>query len=63
MGVLSAIGGTIFWFQYRDLDKEEDHLNMLPDGHLGREVDEETPTKVLSEEKHLDHAEATAHAG
>jgi POT family proton-dependent oligopeptide transporter len=34
MGVLSAIGGTIFWFEFRGLDKEEDHLNMLPTGNL-----------------------------
>jgi POT family proton-dependent oligopeptide transporter len=34
MAVLSFIGGTCFWFQYRDLDREEDHLNMLPTGRL-----------------------------
>jgi POT family proton-dependent oligopeptide transporter len=34
MAVISFIGGTIFWFQFRGLDKEEDHLNMLPTGHL-----------------------------
>ena len=32
--VLSFIGGTCFWFQYRSLDKQEDELNMLPTGHL-----------------------------
>jgi len=36
MAVLSFIGGTCFWFQYRDLDREEDHLNMLPTGRLGK---------------------------
>ena len=41
MAVLAFIGGTCFWFQYRALDKEEDHLNMLPTGHLYREKDEE----------------------
>ena len=35
MGVLSAIGGTIFWFMYRGLDRDEDRLNQLPTGHLG----------------------------
>lgn len=34
MGVLSFIGGTCFWFQYRSLDREEDMLNMLPTGKL-----------------------------
>jgi POT family proton-dependent oligopeptide transporter len=34
MGVLSFIGGTIFWFQFRKLDRDEDKLNMLPNGHL-----------------------------
>jgi len=64
MGVLSAIGGTIFWFQFRGLDKEEDHLNMLPVGHLANEGDLEAPEKVLRyEEKNLDRQEATYHAG
>lgn len=35
VGVLSFIGGTCFWFQYRELDKREDALNMLPTGHVG----------------------------
>jgi len=34
MGVLAFVGGVCFWFQYRRLDQEEDHLNMLPVGHL-----------------------------
>jgi POT family proton-dependent oligopeptide transporter len=41
MAVLAFIGGTCFWFQYRGLDKEEDHLNMLPTGHLYREKTDE----------------------
>ncbi|ERF72052.1 hypothetical protein EPUS_04970 [Endocarpon pusillum Z07020] len=35
VGVLSFIGGTGFWLQFRGLDKQEDQLNMLPTGHLG----------------------------
>jgi len=35
MAVISAIAGTIFWFQYRKLDKAEDQLNALPTGHMG----------------------------
>lgn len=34
MAVLSAIGGTFFWFQYRELDQQDDELNMLPEGTL-----------------------------
>ncbi|MCJ1477219.1 hypothetical protein MMC13_005890 [Lambiella insularis] len=41
MAVLSFIGGTCFWFQYRTLDREEDHLNMLRTGNFrGHQVDE-----------------------
>lgn len=35
MAVVSAIAGVCFYFFYRDLDKEEDRLNMLPVGHMG----------------------------
>lgn len=34
MGVLSTIGGILFWIQFRGLDAEEDALNMLPVGHV-----------------------------
>ncbi|TBU48942.1 oligopeptide transporter [Dichomitus squalens] len=33
MGVLAAIAGVIFWFQFRHLDAAEDELNNLDDGH------------------------------
>jgi len=33
-GILSAVAGTIFYFQYRSLDKEEDKLNNLAAGTL-----------------------------
>ncbi|OJD34688.1 oligopeptide transporter [Diplodia corticola] len=29
--ILAALGGIFFWICFRKLDKEEDHLNMLPD--------------------------------
>ncbi|MCJ1329988.1 hypothetical protein MMC10_006669 [Thelotrema lepadinum] len=35
--VLSFIGGCCFWYMYRQLDRDEDKLNMLPTGHLGTE--------------------------
>jgi POT family proton-dependent oligopeptide transporter len=31
--ILAAIGGTVFWIQFRGLDAAEDELNMLPEGH------------------------------
>jgi len=34
MGVLSFVGGCIFWLQYRGLDKEEDSLNQLQAGAM-----------------------------
>jgi len=43
MGVLSFIGGTIFWFQFRQLDADEDKLNLLPTGHLVKTKDIEDP--------------------
>lgn len=53
MGVLSFIGGTLFWLQYRHLDQEEDHLNMLPTGHLeavGKDVEEPVDTSEKKEQ-------------
>lgn len=43
MAVLSFIGGTCFWFQYRKLDHDDDRLNMLPTGHLITSKDVEEP--------------------
>ncbi|TVY46785.1 putative peptide transporter [Lachnellula occidentalis] len=34
MAVLSFLGGVGFWFTFRDLDIEEDDLNMLPAGNM-----------------------------
>jgi POT family proton-dependent oligopeptide transporter len=48
MAVLSAVGGTLFFIQYRQLDADEDELNMLPTGHLviGKDVED---TSVVNE--------------
>lgn len=35
VAVLATIGGIAFWLQFRHLDQEEDHLNMLPKGEFG----------------------------
>ncbi|KAI0330301.1 oligopeptide transporter [Cubamyces sp. BRFM 1775] len=34
MAVLAFIAGCIFWFQYRELDRQEDALNDISEGHL-----------------------------
>jgi len=33
--VIAFISGIGFWFAFRNLDKNEDALNMLPSGHMG----------------------------
>ncbi|KAH6627023.1 POT family-domain-containing protein [Chaetomium sp. MPI-SDFR-AT-0129] len=38
VAILAVIGGTMFWIQFRHLDKQEDELNMLPKGEVGDEV-------------------------
>jgi len=47
--VLAGIAGVIFWFQYRSLDKEEDELNAIDEGHvptMGRDVEESEVSPV-----------------
>lgn len=34
VAILAAIGGSLFYIQFRKLDQEEDELNMLPKGKL-----------------------------
>jgi len=31
--ILAFVGGCMFWLQFRQLDADEDKLNMLPEGH------------------------------
>lgn len=38
VAVLAAIGGTMFWIQFRHLDEQEDELNMLPTGEFGNQA-------------------------
>ncbi|THH01943.1 hypothetical protein EW026_g848 [Hermanssonia centrifuga] len=40
MAVLAFVSGTIFWFQFRHLDTQEDELNNLSDGQFGAASDE-----------------------
>ncbi|CAK7270214.1 hypothetical protein SEPCBS57363_003992 [Sporothrix epigloea] len=41
VAALAALAGVGFWFTFRDLDRDEDRLNMLPDGSLADSVVEE----------------------
>jgi POT family proton-dependent oligopeptide transporter len=58
--VLSFLGGCFFLWQFWGLDKEEDELNNLPEGHVvaikdienGYESDDNRPAPVEIEEKH-----------
>ncbi|KAK1992460.1 POT family protein [Colletotrichum falcatum] len=38
VAVLAAVAGVIFWIQFRGLDQEEDEMNELPEGHVGKDV-------------------------
>jgi proton-dependent oligopeptide transporter, POT family len=52
VGVLAFVGGIGFWFTFRKLDIEEDHLNMLPVGHLEaapKDIDEPAPRREASQ--------------
>ncbi len=35
MGVAAAVAGILFWFSFIQLDRDEDKLNNLDEGHLG----------------------------
>jgi len=38
MGVAAFIAGILFWFSFIQLDKDEDKLNNLDEGHLGEKA-------------------------
>lgn len=53
MAVIAFIGGCCFWFQYRDLDQDDDRLNMLPTGHViahAKDVEEAQPVQPAAVE-------------
>jgi POT family proton-dependent oligopeptide transporter len=37
MAVLAGVAGVLFWFIHRNLDRDEDKLNMLKEGHVVEE--------------------------
>lgn len=34
MGVIAAISGAVLWWLVKDLDRREDELNNMAEGHL-----------------------------
>jgi POT family proton-dependent oligopeptide transporter len=52
MAILAFIAGTIFWFQFRGLDKQEDELNFLPEGHVvvNRDVEDRMSSDVATQQ-------------
>ncbi|KFA61279.1 hypothetical protein S40285_05514 [Stachybotrys chlorohalonatus IBT 40285] len=42
VAILAFIAGCLFWIQFRHLDKMEDQLNNLPEGHVGKTLDDES---------------------
>lgn len=48
MAVLSFVGGTLFWLSYRQLDRDEDKMNLLPTGHIGNRAQAEDVERRLS---------------
>ena len=48
MALLSFVAGVCFWFYYRQLDRDEDKLNMLPTGHVGTKAQAEDLERRLS---------------
>ncbi|CCF38063.1 POT family protein [Colletotrichum higginsianum] len=47
VAVLAAVAGVIFWVQFRDLDREEDAMNELPEGRVGKDVVDEMSGSVV----------------
>ena len=41
MAVLAFIGGALFWFTNKEVDAEDDRLDMLPEGHFVEGMDVE----------------------
>lgn len=51
VAILAFIAGTCFYFQFRDLDIHEDDSNELPEGFVGKAIDDEAPYGLKSAEK------------
>jgi hypothetical protein len=48
VGIIAFVVGIGFWISHRKLDLEEDHLNMLPEGHVHKQAsDVESDDHVL----------------
>ncbi|KAJ7176328.1 peptide transporter PTR2A [Mycena crocata] len=46
MAGLACIGGVLFWLSVRRLDAQEDELNSLSAGHIGKDIDEDADTDI-----------------
>ena len=46
VAILAAFGGTMFWLQFRGMDKDEDRLNMLPSEADVKAAKEVEPAEV-----------------
>ncbi|KAK5993344.1 putative peptide transporter ptr2 [Cladobotryum mycophilum] len=51
VAILAFIAGTCFFFQFRGLDTHEDDLNELPEGFVGKAIDDEAPYGLKGTEK------------
>ena len=43
IAILAAVGGCLYWLQFRALDKEEDALNELPAGNVAQYQQRQQP--------------------
>lgn len=49
VAIISAVGGASFWFTFRNLDKQEDALNALPEStFVGRGQEKEPEDKAVA---------------
>ncbi|KAF2109721.1 POT family-domain-containing protein [Lophiotrema nucula] len=48
VAIIAFITGILFWFAYKNLDAEEDALNLLPTGHLGTTAQAEDVERRMS---------------
>jgi hypothetical protein len=57
VAIIAFVVGILFWISHRKLDKEEDRLNMLPQGHLQNRA----TVDIEVEDKSLGYPTARSH--
>ncbi|KAH7318574.1 POT family-domain-containing protein [Stachybotrys elegans] len=60
VAILAFIAGCLFWLQFRHLDEMEDELNNLPEGHVGKTLDDESMIAPEEPVADLKNKEASA---